>query len=213
MIDHIIFDWDGTLAKTLHLWLAGYRIGLESQQHTFPDSIIARDFFYDHDEGQKKYPDIKFDLLFEVAHSHVHTNLSDLELYPNVSETLSKLKEKGILLSLVSSSPRRLLEAGLNVHNLDSYFISIIAGDDVMKRKPDPESFLQTLNIINTLPEKTLIIGDAKSDIAAGKTAGTQTCIFMPAENALFYDFDTLKHSDADFQITKLSELINKLSI
>jgi len=45
MIDHIIFDWDGTLAKTLHLWLAGYRIGLESQQHTFPDSIIARDFF------------------------------------------------------------------------------------------------------------------------------------------------------------------------
>ncbi len=65
-IKNIIFDWDGTLSMTLHLWVAGYREALQNQGHTILDSIIARDFFYEHDKGQLNYPDINFETLVDT---------------------------------------------------------------------------------------------------------------------------------------------------
>jgi pyrophosphatase PpaX len=140
----IIFDWDGTLAKTLHLWLAGYREGLEQQQHTFPDTVIARDFFYEHDKGALKYSHIDFDELVSHTHSYVKQHINQLELYEGAKKLLESLDNQN--LALVSSSPRQLLEEGLRAHGLAKHFKSIIAGDDVTKHKPNPEAFNQTID-------------------------------------------------------------------
>ena len=59
-IKNIIFDWDGTLGMTLHLWLEGYRNALSKLGYSFTDSHIAKNFFYEHELGQLKYPEISF---------------------------------------------------------------------------------------------------------------------------------------------------------
>ncbi|MEN9921872.1 MAG: hypothetical protein RL097_148, partial [Candidatus Parcubacteria bacterium] len=103
-IKNVIFDWDGTLGMTLHLWLAGYRQSLENQGHTILDSIIARDFFYEHDKGQLMYPDVDFVKLVDDTRAHVFSHLDDLKLYEGAKDTVLTLHEQGIKLALVSSS-------------------------------------------------------------------------------------------------------------
>lgn len=205
----IIFDWDGTLAKTLHLWLSGYRLGLENQNHTFLDSVIARDFFYEHDKAQEKYPAIDISNVASEAREYVKGHVNILELYEGVNETLKSLRDGGLKIALVSSSPRQLLEAGLKVHNLSDYFSSIIAGDDVTKHKPHPEAFLQTLKLISANPEQTLIIGDSATDIIAGKLAKTATCLFTPQENAIFYNFTDSRLLLPDYEISNIGDLLS----
>jgi len=211
-IENIIFDWDGTLGMTLHLWLAGYRQALQDQGHTSLDSIIARDFFYEHDKGQLKYPNVDFVKLVDDTRAHVFSHLDDLKLYTNAKETVSTLHEQGLKLALVSSSSRQLVEKGLALYGLDQYFISIISGDDITKHKPDPEAFNQTFQNIDAKPEETLIIGDAKTDILAGKNANTITCLFTPEDNKMFYDFEMLRATEPDHIITSPEELLNVVS-
>lgn len=59
-LNTIIFDWDGTLGMTLHLWLAGYQHGLQQQGHTLDEATIARDLFYHHDSAADKVPEVDF---------------------------------------------------------------------------------------------------------------------------------------------------------
>lgn len=209
--DTVIFDWDGTLAKTLHLWLAGYREGLKNQNHSFLDSVIANDFFYEHDRAQEKYPAIDLTRLLTDARDFVRGHLHTLELYSGVQETIDILSRENFKIALVSSSPRQILEEGLAANNLTGYFLSIIAGDDVTKHKPHPEAFTQTMINIDSDSENTLIIGDAMTDILAGKSAEISTCLFAPPENSIFYNFEEIRTVQPDFEITKIKGLLDIL--
>ncbi|HHB82054.1 MAG TPA: HAD family hydrolase [Devosia sp.] len=207
-INSIIFDWDGTLGKTLHLWVAGYHRGMENQGHTFSDAEIVRDFFYEHDKGQEKFPHIDFSRLVNDAYAHLHEELPKLELYEAADETLAKLTEKGTELALVTSSPREILFRGMGAHNLEKYFSSIIAGDEAKVHKPHPAPFIKTMENTGMRAHDTLIIGDAGTDIVAGKAAGMKTCVFAPEENLLFHSPENLAAAGADFMIEKLMELV-----
>jgi pyrophosphatase PpaX len=156
-----------------------------------------------------KYPDVDFVKLVDDTRAHVFSHLDDLKLYEQAKETVVALHEQGIKLALVSSSSRKLLEKGLSLYGLEKYFSSIISGDDITKHKPDPEAFNQTFEAIDALPEETLIIGDAKTDIIVGKTTNTITCLFTPEDNRMFYDFEVLRATLPDHIITSQKELID----
>ncbi|MCF6325687.1 MAG: HAD family hydrolase [Devosiaceae bacterium] len=207
-INGIIFDWDGTLGKTLHMWLKGYHRGAKNQGLSFDDAQIVADFFYEHDKGQTKYPHIDFTRLVNDAYGHLQEQLPNLELYETATQTLEKLNETGTKMALVTSSPRNLLFQGMGRHDVEKYFSSIITGDESKAHKPHPAPFLETLEKTGMSAEETLIIGDAKTDIFAGKAAGMKTCVFAPAENALFHSFEDLAKTGADFTIEKLFELV-----
>jgi len=207
-INNIIFDWDGTLGKTLHIWVKGYQNGLNNQGQTFSDATIVQDFFYEHDEGQKKYPQIDFRRMINDAYEHLHQELQGLELYEAAQETLAKLTERGIKIALVTSSPRNILFKGMGRHNLEKYFSSIIAGNEAKEHKPHPAPFIKTIKNTGSKATNTLIIGDARTDIIAGKAAGMKTCVFTPEDNRLFYNFESLAAAGADYRISNLMELV-----
>ena len=207
LIKNIIFDWDGTLGMTLHLWLAGYRLGMENQGHQFCDNVLVQDFFYEHEKAAKKYPHVDFDRLVRDAHQHLRDNLVNLKLYQGASQTLLALLDRGVSLALVTSSPQSIVRRGMAPHDLEKHFISIVGGDDGFGHKPHPAPFVETMGRLNARPEETLIVGDARTDILAGKAAGTHTCAFVPRDNELFHDFDELRESGADFSISQLPAL------
>jgi HAD superfamily hydrolase (TIGR01509 family) len=209
----IIFDWDGTIGMTLHLWLEGYRISLKNQGYDISDEVIAKDFFYEHDKGQLKYPTVDFTKLVDEARAYVLSHIPSLALYPNARETLETLERHGVTLALVSSSARRLLEAGLHQHALLPFFKSIIAGDDITRHKPHPEAFLRTLDTLHVRAEDTLIIGDSHTDMWAGEAAQVARCLFTPPENGIFYDNAVLAASNPDYQIDSLDKLRHVLGV
>jgi len=204
----IIFDWDGTLCRTLRLWLDGYQHGLGQLGFALTEPEIAADFLHGHSGLPEKYPGLDYDRLLGFAFSHVLQNLPQAGLYANAKRTLDALRARGIKVALVSTSPRKVLMTGVLAHGVEGTFASILAGDEVDKIKPDPQPFVMTLQALGAKPCDTLIIGDNRTDIEAGKAAGVQTCLFTPIENNRYHDFDHLRSAKADFEINDLALLL-----
>ena len=207
-IQNIIFDWDGTLARTLELWLKGYQQALEKRDLKFEPNEIAAEFFHNHHEVPDRHPNIGFPKIAEETRDYVLQALQKVELYPRAIDTLALLKGSGMSFGFVSSSARRLLNAGLKAHKIDAFFPSIVAGDDGFGHKPDTLPFEETLNRIGANASETLVIGDSHVDILAGKSLGCKTCLFAPSTNALFHDFKHLRSLESDIEIDHLTKLL-----
>ncbi len=205
--DTIIFDWDGTMAKTLHLWLDGWKIELEQYGTVLTDRNIVRDFFYEHHKTQLKYPHIDMEQSAVSVRSHVETGLENLLLYADAHDAVLHVINRDIQAALVTSSSRALVEKGLNLHALAPYFQSVVAGDDGFGHKPSPIPFNETLNRLEAIPERTLVIGDSAADILAARAANCQSCLFIPDENAVFQDRHYLASLEPDFTIQTLSQI------
>ncbi|MFK7861804.1 MAG: HAD family hydrolase [Granulosicoccus sp.] len=207
-IQNIIFDWDGTLARTLELWLNGYQLSFARRDLKFQPKEIVAEFFHNHDDVPEKHPDIDFPAIAEETRDHVFHSANTVNLYDGAVETLAILKGNKILLSVVSSSSRSLLNKGVDAHQLDSYFMSTVAGDDGYGHKPDTLPFKETLNRMGVSAADTLIIGDSHVDILAGMAIGCQTCLFTPPQNSLFHNLENLKSMNADHEIDNLPGLL-----
>jgi len=205
----VIFDWDGTLGMTLHLWLEAYKSELKKLGYEFSDKVVIGDFFYEHAKTAIKYPDIDFDAFIEKVREYMTRNVPHMKLYSGVHEMLEKLQKSNITLALVSSSPRKLLEEVLGLTDLAKFFRFISGFDDIMKHKPDPEPFLNIIEIAKLDPKTTIILGDSSHDIAAAKAAGIDSCLFLPAENKIFYDFDKLRANNPTYCIENLKDFVD----
>jgi len=204
----VIFDWDGTLGMTLHIWLEAYKSELKNLGIELSDQTIIEDFFYEHKKTATKYPNIDFDPYIEKVRKYMISHAPLMKLYSGVNETLEKLQTRGIVLALVSSSPRKLLEEVLELTGLSKFFSAISGFDDIMKHKPDPEPFLYIMEIAKLDPKTTIILGDSPHDIIAAKAAGIDSCLFLPPENKIFYDFDQLKKTNPNYSIETLEEFL-----
>ena len=121
----VIFDWDGTLGMTLHIWLEAYKTELKNLGIELDDKTIVEDFFYEHKKTIVKYPHINFDPYIAKVRKYMISNVPLMKLYSGVHETLDRLQKSGIVLTLVSSSPRKLLEEVLEITNLSKFFTTI----------------------------------------------------------------------------------------
>ncbi|MEP3048831.1 MAG: HAD family hydrolase [Roseibium sp.] len=206
-VRNVIFDWDGTLAKTLDLWLQGYQAAFERRGHHFDPKFIASEFFHNHHEVPAKHPELKFPEIIEETRQFVFEGLPTVELYEGAVETLSSLKDRGKTLTLVTSSARYLIDRALNAHGLGHFFDSVVAGDDGFGHKPSTLPFVTTLERVGAKASETLVIGDSHVDIQAGQSSGCQTCWFAPEQNILFHDFEHVKSMSPDHEISTVPEL------
>ncbi|WP_370228709.1 HAD family hydrolase [Cognatishimia sp.] len=187
-LTHVLFDWDGTLARTLDLWLLGNQRAFETRGYDFDPETIVREFFHNHDTVPDRYPHMDFPSIAAEVRSFVMRNLPNVALYEDAVTVLDACRARGLTISLVSSSARGLLETGLDAHSLGTRFGSTIAGDDGFGHKPDTRPFRETLRRVGATPKETLVIGDSHVDIDAGRAMGCRTCLFAPEPNRLFHD-------------------------
>ncbi len=96
-------------------------------------------------------------------------------LLPGVTLLLQKLRASGRRLAVVTAEERGLMEFNLLTIGLKAYFDILVSRDDVLKPKPDPEGIRLALKEMKTKPEESIMIGDAATDILAGRNAGLLT--------------------------------------
>ncbi len=208
-LQNIIFDWDGTLARSMKHWLTGYRSQLEVRGLSFTPRQIVDEFFYDHDTISDRHPLLDFPVMIKQVKTQVQAGLGSVALYEGSDDVLMALKTQLLSVSLVTSSPRHMLMRGMSGHQVEHHFDHIICGDDGFGHKPEPGPFAEILKRTGALANETLIIGDSQADILGGKAAGCHTCLFTPPENALYHDFDTLKQLNPDYVIDHLPLLVD----
>lgn len=99
-----------------------------------------------------------------------------VELYPNVIETLTALKERGLVLTIASSRSNASLNAYIENLGLSHLISYVLGGNDVQEGKPHPEAVIRTLEKFGFQPDEAIVVGDTVFDIHMGRNAGAHTC-------------------------------------
>jgi putative hydrolase of the HAD superfamily len=126
--------------------------------------------------------------------------------YPHVVSTLIKLKEKNLVLGIVSDAPRMRAWLRLAEMNLTHYFDVVVTLDDTGLLKPNKMPFEKALQKLKLKPEEILFVGDnPERDILGAKKAGMKTCLAKYGQK--FFS----RKVKADFEINDVIELLDIL--
>ncbi|MDP4026056.1 phosphoglycolate phosphatase [Methylobacterium sp. NEAU 140] len=93
--------------------------------------------------------------------------------FPGVVDTLSALAEAGFALAVVTNKPVRATRIVLDRLGLDPLVATVIGGDSVAARKPDPAPLHAALTALGVPPGRAVMVGDNHHDIEAARAAGT----------------------------------------
>jgi len=97
----------------------------------------------------------------------------NVKAYPDVIETIRKLKARGIRLGIVTNWLGGEFTQILRKLNLTDYFDVIVGADARRKAKPDKEIFLYAISKLRVRPEEAIFVGDsAKYDCEGARKAG-----------------------------------------
>ena len=92
--------------------------------------------------------------------------------YPQVREVLQSLREKGLLLAVVTNKEQRYTQAVLDAHQLAPLFDRVVSGDSLATKKPHPAGVLACLEQFRVSAQRALFVGDSSIDVATARNAG-----------------------------------------
>jgi len=95
--------------------------------------------------------------------------------YPDVDSGLKKLKAAGYTLALVTNKPIRFVPKILQSFGWQDLFSEVVGGDSLTVKKPDPGPLLHVCEALNISVAQSIMIGDSRNDILAGKKANMDT--------------------------------------
>lgn len=107
-----------------------------------------------------------------------------VEVMPGVREALTSLRPfyRLVLASNAYESDARQARAALRRVGLDGFFSAIVTSKELGAAKPDPAFFEQVLALCDTVPHRSVMVGDNfRTDIVGAKYAGLWAIWYNPA--------------------------------
>lgn len=203
-----LFDFDGTLAPSLPLWMRAYHIALAKFGIAISDEdVLQRCFFRDWADVAADFGVCTGEQMRDEVGRGLQEAFASAELFPQARAIVEHCREHGMQTALVTSSPRHLIASVAARLDLTHLFDFVICGDDVANYKPHPEPVLTTLRALACVPERAIMIGDSHADILAGKAAGTRTALFLPDDHHRFHDTERLRATQPDYIFENHDEL------
>lgn len=124
-----------------------------------------------------------------------------LQAYPGVLELIEEgLKRTDFGIAIATSSTREKSEAVLRAIKVPYEKMVYITGQDVKRKKPDPELFLVAAEGMGIEPARCVVIEDAPNGVKAAKAAGSK-CIAVTNTTA------AEKLAEADLVVDSLTEV------
>jgi phosphoglycolate phosphatase len=126
--------------------------------------------------------------------------------YPGVPETLRALKARGLRIAVVTNKPEAATHAILRRLDLAPLIDTVVGGDTLPARKPDPAPVRLALQRLAVAPSEAVMVGDNHHDVRSARAAGV-TAI------AVTYGYSHVPHPDlgADRLIASFGELLDLL--
>ena len=205
-ITTLLFDFDGTLLDTNELIIQTFQYVLGTHYPGKYDRIDILPFLGPTLKETFDSVDLEnTELLIEeyrAWNKSMHDELSSE--FDGVSETLRLLKTAGMKMAIVSTKKKDMVMRGLGLLDAEGVFDEVIAMDDVVKTKPDPEPILLALNRLGATADEALMIGDNYHDIVGGQNAGVRTAgVAWSAKGEAF-----LQSFNPDFMLHHISDLL-----
>ncbi len=168
---NLIFDFDGTLADTFHLYLQIMRAIHKEYRFKY---ILEEDIeTYRGMTGQQVLQHLgismmRLPLVTHRVRQEFRSRTTDQRIFPEWPYLLEKLKENYHVLYILSSNTQENIETVLRKNHV-SQFDAIVSSSSIFGKGHVIKKFIQSQNL---RPQKTVYIGDETRDIEAAKKAG-----------------------------------------
>ena len=210
--NHIVFDWDGTLADTYPVISKAYEytfsqlnlppLSYEEIKHltsTLQNKDLLGYIFGSQKEIAKKY-----------YYDYIEKNhIKYIKAMPYAEELLKFCQTNNIQTYLISSKKRTYLLKEVSYLGFSSFFKNIVASGDSSEDKPSPSAAYAVFN--NNLPsaDSILVIGDGEADykVARAYDRNNKKSCCIICDSTQHY-----KGPTPDFKVSTLKEIINLLT-
>jgi len=211
IINTIIFDFDGTLAKlnidfklmrdTVLKLISSYGIERNYLQTDFVLEMIntSREILSKSSPQKAEIFTNKSIKMIEAMEIEAAING---ELFPRTKELFTRLKLSGISTGVITRNCDKAIKTVFP--DISSYCDVVVCRDMVKNVKPHPEHLNKALQMLNSLAGNTLMIGDHPLDIETGRKAGTRTAGVLTGR---FQKSDFLS-AGADLVLSQASDLL-----
>ena len=198
--DAIIFDLDGVICSTDEYHYQAWKHIAEKLNIPFDRTINNRLRGVSRMESlaiiMEGYtgPELCNEQLNEFAFEKNHLyrellkDMTEADLSHEVKQTLTALRERGLLLGIGSSSkntPMILTQLGLG-----QFFDAVSDGNQITRSKPDPEVFQKAAELLHVSPTRCLVVEDAVSGATAGYAAGMKVACVGDAAQKKVGDYN-----------------------
>ena len=169
-----IFDFDGTLFDSMHVW-KGIRykfFGILGLTMTPEDEELFKGLFLRESLNlaiERFNLDKSYEELLELLFDYIRGRyLTETEPKNDIIEFLEKLKAKGVKMGIATATGESALTAVLEKYNMLDYFSAIYSTYTVGASKTEPKVYDVVLEALGTEKETTWVFEDA---LYATKTA------------------------------------------
>ncbi|MBN2423783.1 MAG: HAD family phosphatase [Calditrichaceae bacterium] len=183
-IKGLILDMDGVLVDTEPIHMKSFAIFLDRLELSYDDGFLQSLIGYSIDENirvinQKYFKYEKIPVTEGVLQrDRIYVNLlknTSLQPMNGIKDLIDICSKKNLKLALASSSDREQVDIiidGLKDLKLRSRLKSIVSGDEVEYKKPQPEIYLKTQNNLGLIGRQCLAIEDSDAGVSSARAAG-----------------------------------------
>lgn len=180
--DAMLFDLDGTLADSMHIWkdidfefLSMFNLEMpENLQNEIEGMSFYQTAVYFKETFNLEWSlEEIMDCWNKMAYEH-YTKV--IQLKPGVLDFLKILKENNIKTAIGTSNSRSLTEAFLEANGVAEYFNEIVTAKEVTLGKPAPDVYLYAADLLKVDNHRCLVFEDLPAGILAGKAAKMTVC-------------------------------------
>lgn len=179
----VVFDLDGTLIDSLPgIAQAANTLLSEEGRPALPQGQVAgfvglgELVFLERLIAAGGLDPSAFDRLLDRFIVHYKAAAEMTQLFPGAREALSTLKADGWAIGLCTNKPTDPLRAVMDHLDLTGVFDTIVAGDTLERRKPDPAPLRHAFNGLGA--EKGVYVGDSPVDAETARAACVPFVLF-----------------------------------
>ena len=195
MIEAVVFDLDGVIVDSEHVWDEVRQRLAEDRGGRWHDRA-SRDMMgmsslewsrYMHDViGLAEPPE---QINAEVVRRLVAVYREELPLLPGAVEAVEALAARWPL-GLASSSNREVIDLVLSVSGLERLFAATVSSEEVARGKPAPDVYLEAARRLAVPAERCAAVEDSENGIRSARAAGMRVVAipnpqYPPADDAL----------------------------
>ena len=205
-----IFDMDGTLTESMHLWIEigrryleglGYTVSPE-QNREMTKMLLEPMALYMQDQfGLTKSQSQIVDEINKIVEPDY---FETVVVKPTVVESLEAMQERGIRMCVATATDRHLTEACLKRNGIDRFFSAVFTCGEEHCNKRTSLLYDKARAHLGTSPEETYIFEDTYVSILGAKQSG---CRVVALEDRWSEKKRDLIKETADVYVARMGDL------
>lgn len=182
----VLFDLDGTLLDTVSDIL--YALNVVRLEENLPElplgifrpavnlgSKAMIKLAFEMDDTHVRFPVLREKFLGLYEKHLANTT----QFFPHVETLLTYLENKNIPWGIVTNKLTKYTSALLKALRMEHRPACVVCGDSLSTHKPDPAPVRYACELLKLQPRDCLFIGDAMTDVEAGKAAGATSLVAL----------------------------------